>query len=166
MWPTTLASFRWLDVNTSPESPRNTCAVPSRKSPFGAGIRCVIEKPVSFIPSSPATRFSDINGRSMVCSAWLWMVFDFPNSARNFPTPRHKTRRQRRECHVRLFDVHACFSEGNENVAAGVWINDGMQAHFHFMQLERRYGTYRVPSQRARHVPDRADGRVEKLCRH
>src|SRR5260370_11001782 len=71
--------------------------------------------------------------------------------------------RQRRKCEVALFHVYALFSEREKEIAAGVWIDDGLQTKLGFVHLESPYGANAVLPGGAQKSPDDADVRDEKL---
>ncbi|PYU31554.1 MAG: hypothetical protein DMG28_14865 [Acidobacteria bacterium] len=78
---------------------------------------------------------------------------------------RHQPRRQRSKRQVALFHIYAAFAEGNEKVAAGVGIDDGLQAHLGFVQLKPGDWPHAVAPNGSQEVADHADIGIERLGR-
>src|SRR5690349_25032574 len=58
-----------------------------------------------------------------------------PKGASEFTHLGHKPGWQRRQCYVSLLQIHAFFSEGQEEVSARVWVDNGLNTELRFMHL-------------------------------
>src|SRR5205807_8149124 len=76
-----------------------------------------------------------------------------------------KPGRPRGESDVAFLEIHPLFSEGEEEIPAGVRIDDGMKADLRFVHLQGRKGADGVSAACADEITDYTDIRVQGLGR-
>src|SRR5205823_425180 len=70
---------------------------------------------------------------------------------------------QRRKSKKAFFQVYSFFAKRNEEIGAGIRVNNRLQAYFRFMHLERRRGFKRVVPGANDEIADHADIRIQRL---
>ena len=119
-------------------SPRKTCAVPSRKRPFGDG-KNAAERKARVVDAVLAAH--QVLGDQRPVDPGQHVVVqrvDLAERGAHLADFELQSGGQRGEGDVSLFQIHALFAEGEEEIGARVGVDDFLEADFAFVHFERR----------------------------
>ena len=136
--PTVETSLRRCAWKHSSLSPRKSCAVPSRKMPFGAGKMRLERKPRvvdSILAADQVLRYQRPVGPGQHV---IVQRVHLAEGRAHLADLQMQSGGQGGERKIAFFQIHAVFAEADEEVGARIRIDHFLKADFALMHFERR----------------------------